>query len=130
MAPASSSGRGVPREPRKDHRELGGDRHAVNHRDPVLGGQRGSQIGHTRAAQRDRARTVLDIPVWDFDNQGAHPIKPVTLQPFDTVKVTCRHTQTLRDHLPAFEGQPDRYVIWGEGTTDEMCLGIVLWHAP
>ena len=24
-----------------------------------------------------QARTVLDIPVWDFDNQGARPIKPV-----------------------------------------------------
>jgi hypothetical protein len=73
-----------------------------------------------------RARTIFDIPVWDFDNQTARPIKPVTLQPGETVKVTCRHVQWLRDQLPAFHGQPDRYVVWGEGTTDEMCLGIVL----
>jgi hypothetical protein len=73
----------------------------------------------------DRARTVLDIPVWDFDNQGAHPITPVRLQRGDEVKVTCEHDQELRDMLPAFEGQPDRYVVWGEGTTDEMCLGIL-----
>ena len=25
----------------------------------------------------DRAQTVLDIPIWDFDNQGAKPVKPV-----------------------------------------------------
>ncbi len=73
----------------------------------------------------DRARTVLDIPVWDFDNQAAKPVSPYRLRAGDTVKVTCRHVQWLRDELPAFEGQPDRYVVWGEGTTDEMCLGIL-----
>ncbi|QCW51071.1 hypothetical protein FE634_12845 [Nocardioides dongxiaopingii] len=72
-----------------------------------------------------RARTVLDIPVWDFDDQGARPVRPVSLQAGETVKVTCRHDQALRDVLPAFEGQPDRYVLWGEGTTDEMCLGML-----
>ena len=71
------------------------------------------------------AKTILDIPVWDFDNQGAKPIQPVHLDPADTVKVTCRHVQWLRDELPAFEGQEERYVVWGEGTTDEMCLGIL-----
>lgn len=71
------------------------------------------------------ARTILDIPVWDFDDQGSRPIEPVRLEPFDQVKVTCTHVQWLRDKLPAFEGQPDRYVVWGEGTTDEMCLGML-----
>jgi len=32
--------------------------------------------------------------------------------------------------LPAFEDVPERYVVWGEGTTDEMCLGIVLVTRP
>jgi hypothetical protein len=78
----------------------------------------------------DRARTVLDIPVWDFDDQGAKPVEPVALEAGDTVRVTCRHVQWLRDELPAFEGQPDRYVVWGEGTTDEMCLGILQVTRP
>jgi len=77
-----------------------------------------------------RARTILDIPVWDFDNQAAKPIKPVTLHAGETVKVTCRHVQWLRDRLPAFAGQPDRYVVWGEGTRDEMCLGILTVTHP
>jgi hypothetical protein len=76
------------------------------------------------------ARTLLDIPVWDFDDQGSRPIEPAALKPGDTIKVTCRHTQALRDRLPAFEGQPDRYVLWAEGTTDEMCLGIMLVTRP
>jgi len=72
-----------------------------------------------------RERTVLDIPLWNFDDQGARPIKPVHLHMFDKVEVTCRHVQWLRDLLPAFAGQPDKYVVWGDGTTDEMCLGIL-----
>ena len=51
-------------------------------------------------------------------------------RPGDTVKVTCRHSQELRDRLPSFEGQPDKYVVWGEGTTDEMCLAILLVTRP
>jgi hypothetical protein len=76
------------------------------------------------------ARTVLDIPQWDFDNQASRPVRPVHLEPFDTIRVTCRHSQRLRDLLPAFRGQPEKYVLWGEGTTDEMCLGILLVTRP
>jgi hypothetical protein len=78
-----------------------------------------------------RARTILDIPVWDFDNQGSRPTPPIHLKRGDTVKVTCTHSQDLRDRLPAFQTQrQDRYVLWGEGTTDEMCLGILLVTRP
>lgn len=72
-----------------------------------------------------QAKRILNIPVWDFDNQGSHPIPPVHLDAGDTVKVTCKHVQWLRDRLPSFKGQPERYVVWGEGTTDEMCLGML-----
>jgi hypothetical protein len=75
-------------------------------------------------------RKVLDIPVWDFDNQKSRPVKPVKVKAGDTLTVTCRHDQSLRDKLPAFEGQEERYVVWGEGTTDEMCLGILLVTRP
>ncbi len=68
-------------------------------------------------------RTLLDVDLWDFDDQGSRPIEPVTLEPGDTLTVTCRHEQWLRDKLPAFEGQEEKYVLWGEGSTDEMCLG-------
>jgi len=76
-------------------------------------------------------RTILDIPVWDFDDQGSRPVTPaVHVDAGDTLTVECTHDQGLRDVLPAFEGQPERYVVWGEGTTDEMCLGIVMVTRP
>ena len=74
---------------------------------------------------RADARTLLRMPVWDFDNQQARPVKPLRLEPGDEVRVTCRHDQSIRDALPAFDGLPERYVVWGEGTADEMCLGIL-----
>ena len=76
------------------------------------------------------AQTILDIPVWDFDNQASRPIEPVRVGFGDVVRVTCKHVQWLRDKLPAFRGVPDKYVVWGEGTTDEMCLGILTVTRP
>jgi hypothetical protein len=73
-----------------------------------------------------REQRVLDIPVWNFDDQSSKPVDPVRVRAGDTVRVTCEHDQAIRDVLPAFEGQEERYVVWGEGTTDEMCLGILL----
>jgi Copper type II ascorbate-dependent monooxygenase, C-terminal domain len=74
-----------------------------------------------------QARRVLDVPTWNFDDQGSIPLdEPLDVGPGDTITVTCTHDQELRDLLPAFEGTVDRYVAWGEGTTDEMCLGVVL----
>lgn len=80
---------------------------------------------------RSDARTLLDVPVWNFDDQGTRALaRPVRVRPGDKLRVTCTHDQGLRDRLPAFKGQPERYVVWGEGTTDEMCLGIVLVTRP
>lgn len=77
------------------------------------------------------ARRILDVPVWDFDEQGAIPLEePAAVGPGDTLTVTCSHDQALRDRLPALADVPERYVVWGEGTTDEMCLGTVLLTRP
>lgn len=70
--------------------------------------------------------TLLDIDEWDFDNQGARPLdEPMNLSEGDTITVTCTHDAQLRRLLPALEGTEPRYITWGEGTTDEMCLGIL-----
>lgn len=74
----------------------------------------------------DRETTLLDIDAWDFDNQGSRPLaKPIDLDKGDTITVTCTHDAKLRRQLPALAGTEPRYITWGEGTTDEMCLGIL-----
>ncbi|NUR15728.1 MAG: hypothetical protein HOQ13_05380 [Dermatophilaceae bacterium] len=76
------------------------------------------------------ARTLLDIKTWDFDNQGAVPIPATKIKPGDSIRVSCTHDQAWRDKLPDLQGLPERYVVWGEGTTDEMCLGLLSVTRP
>ena len=46
----------------------------------------------------------------------------------DMLRVTCTHDATLRaSSCRRCATLPPRYVVWGEGTSDEMCLGIVTW---
>jgi hypothetical protein len=72
----------------------------------------------------DRARLLLEIPRWDFHWQGAYTLaRPVEAQPGDVVRVTCRFDATRR--AKARPRLTPRYTLWGEGTTDEMCLGIL-----
>lgn len=77
--------------------------------------------------RRDGTRLrLLDVKVWNFDDQRARVLaKPVTVYPGDQLRVTCTHDATLREKLPALAKLPPRYVVWGEGSSDEMCLGII-----
>jgi hypothetical protein len=91
----------------------------------------GTRISVTVNKGKADERAILDIPIWDFDDQGSRAVEPaVKVGPGDTLTVSCTHDQSLRDKLPSFEGIPERYVVWGEGTTDEMCLGIVMVTRP
>jgi hypothetical protein len=77
------------------------------------------------------ARTLLNVPRYNFDDQNARPLsRPVGVRPGDTLRVTCTHDATLRRKLPELRPLKPRYVVWGEGTSDEMCLGIVIWSRP
>jgi hypothetical protein len=71
------------------------------------------------------ARTLLDVDPYNFHDQRSVPLpKPVTVRAGDVLRVTCTHDASLREHV--LPGVPPRYVVWGDGTTDEMCLGILI----
>ncbi len=73
-----------------------------------------------------RAQVLLDIPRWDFHWQNAYTLaREVKADPGDVVRVTCRHDVHKRMHGGHGIPKTPRYVLWGEGTTDEMCLGIL-----
>ena len=74
------------------------------------------------------AKTLLDVPSYNFDDQSIRPLAaPVAIKAGDTLRVTCTHDAGLRKQLPQLRATPSRYVVWGDGTTDEMCLGIIVW---
>jgi hypothetical protein len=65
-------------------------------------------------------RTLLSIPRWDFHDQRMYVLSPpVDVAAGDLLRVTCEHDQRLR------HDGPPRYVLWGEGTSDEMRLGVL-----
>jgi hypothetical protein len=73
-----------------------------------------------------RAQVLLDIPRWDFHWQNAYTLQhPVEAGPGDVVRVTCRHDVGKRRAGEQGVPKAPRYILWGEGTTDEMCLGIL-----
>jgi Copper type II ascorbate-dependent monooxygenase, C-terminal domain len=74
-----------------------------------------------------KAQTLLHIPRWDFHWQDAYYLeKPVDVSPGDTIRVSCRYDNSA-GRQPVVKGKrlAPRYVLWGEGTTDEMCLGLL-----
>jgi len=73
-----------------------------------------------------RARVLLDIPRWDFHWQASYVLaRPAEARAGDVLRVTCRHDASLRRGLVPAAARAPRYTLWGEGTTDEMCLGLV-----
>jgi hypothetical protein len=74
-----------------------------------------------------KARRLLNIPAYNFDDQAVRPLaQPVTVKPGDVLRVTCTHDAGLRQQLPQLKPLPPRYVVWGDGTSDEMCLGLAV----
>jgi hypothetical protein len=69
---------------------------------------------------------LLDVKVWNFDDQRASVLaEPATVHSGDKLRVTCTHDAMVREKLPELAKLPPRYVVWGEGSSDEMCLGII-----
>lgn len=72
---------------------------------------------------RPDERVLLDIPVWDFGWQlNYQPVEPVAVGPGDTIEVTCRWDRRVR-HDP----EP-RWIVFAEGTQDEMCFSTVTFR--
>ena len=72
------------------------------------------------------AKTILDVPDYNFHYQRAYNLTtPVAVSPGDTVQVTCTYDPTLAQELPALRKVPPHFVTWGDGSSDEMCLGLM-----
>jgi hypothetical protein len=72
-------------------------------------------------------QTLLHIPRWNFHWQDAYYLEhPVDAKVGDTIRVSCKFDNSkVRQPLVNGNLLKPRYVLWGEGTTDEMCLGLL-----
>ena len=76
-------------------------------------------------AGTSHAQTLVDVPSYDFHYQISHvETTPIRIQRGDTITTTCTFDPTLRQKLPYLKSLPPRYVLWADGSSDEMCLGI------
>jgi hypothetical protein len=75
--------------------------------------------------------TVLaKVAHYNFDGQVSYPAPTGTYaHAGDKVQVTCTYDPTLRQELPSLRKLAPRFVTWGDGSSDEMCLGTVGWVA-
>ena len=68
---------------------------------------------------------ALDIPHWDFHWQSAFYFeKPFKIFKGDTIRITCTYDNSPQNQ-PWINGKQEkpRYIVWGESTQDEMCIG-------
>ncbi len=71
------------------------------------------------------AKTVLNVPNYDFHRQlGYNLATPVPVTVGESVKITCTYDPTLEEQLPILRRVPPHFVTWGDGSTDEMCVGV------
>jgi hypothetical protein len=71
------------------------------------------------------ARTVLDVPDYNFHYQKAYNLAtPVPVTAGEPLQVTCTYDPELAQELPILRKAPPHYVTWGDGSTDEMCVGL------
>jgi hypothetical protein len=71
-------------------------------------------------------KIILDVPNYNFDNQTSTILKtPIAVSAGDTIRVECTFDPTLRQKIPQLKSLEPRYVTWGEGSSDEMCLGVI-----
>ncbi|MGO8872865.1 MAG: monooxygenase [Acidimicrobiales bacterium] len=71
------------------------------------------------------ARTVLDVPNYNFDYQKAYNLAhPIAVAAGERLEVTCTYDPTLGQELPQLRRAPPHFVTWGDGSSDEMCLAL------
>jgi hypothetical protein len=75
---------------------------------------------------------LLEIPDWEFEWQGGYFFKdPVLLYEGDKLALSCEWDNSA-ENQPVIDGQVQepQDVSWGDGTSDEMCLGILYVTEP
>jgi hypothetical protein len=88
---------------------------------------RGRDISVVLNPGTPKARTLLHIPAWVFHWQDVYYLeKPVAIGPGDTIRVRCTFdNSTAGQPVIGTKQLTPRYVLWGEGSTDEMCLAML-----
>jgi hypothetical protein len=87
----------------------------------------GSSLKLTLNPGTENSKILLNRENYNFDDQSSTVLaSPITVKKGDVIRVECTFDPTLRQLLPELKALPPRYVTWGEGSSDEMCLGVLV----
>ena len=86
--------------------------HSASHHMHTLGTHGIQAIRHADGTDE----CLVDIQKWDFNWQGSFAFnEPRLVQPGDNLYIECRYDNEAGENS----------VFWGDGTNDEMCLGVM-----
>lgn len=73
-----------------------------------------------------KSTALVSVPHYNFDAQVTYNLKkPVAVTGSDTITFSCTFDPTLRAKIGQTKDLPPRYVTWGDGSADEMCMAIL-----
>ena len=71
-----------------------------------------------------QAKTILSVPNYNFDYQKAYNVVPIPVSRGEQVQINCSYNPELAQELPILRKAPPHFVTFGDGSTDEMCVGV------
>ncbi|MEI8148019.1 MAG: hypothetical protein WCG62_02945, partial [Actinomycetes bacterium] len=100
--------------------------HTIGAHMHLLGKTLSVELCHTDKTCTDPSKVVgLFVGSYNFDDQHAYNVPPTVIHPGDYVKVTCTYDPKLRKLNPQTKKLPARFITWGDGSSDEMCLSSI-----
>jgi hypothetical protein len=73
-----------------------------------------------------QAKVILNVPAYNFHDQKAYNLKvPVAVTRGEPVQVSCTYNPKLAQELPILRKVAPHFITWGDGSSDEMCLGLM-----
>jgi hypothetical protein len=76
-----------------------------------------------------QAKTILNVPNYNFDYQKAYNVKPIPVSRGEQIQINCSYDPELARELPVLRKAPPHFVTFGDGSSDEMCVGVT-WQTP
>jgi hypothetical protein len=71
-----------------------------------------------------QAKTILNVPNYNFNYQKAYNVAPIPVSRGEQIQIHCSYNPELAEELPILRKAPPHFVTFGDGSSDEMCVGV------
>jgi hypothetical protein len=71
-----------------------------------------------------QAKTILTVPNYNFHYQKAYNVVPIPVIRGEPIQINCSYNPLLAQELPILRKAPPHFVTFGDGSSDEMCVGV------